>query len=552
MYRGVLAHRAGLLAADGPLRPLGSVRARVLVRPSQQYAAALHTLADARFQQDGRRWGCALEALNRRYKFSLTAPRTWAFVAAEREALERLDLPSFWMHAGGTDVMSEDRSVAPAYFRESGLQAVESLIHDLSEDDLARQLPLVRRAVSQSTRSRFSTPLVIPAGESGVQDHRAALVATAEWIARELASRGSEVTPGTLETARLYDGSAGPALFFAALAAITGDARWREQAAAAGAALTTGDWRQTDAVATGATVGIGSLVYALTLISRLTKDPQYLDAAQRFADRLTDEVLAADAASDVSSGIAGALLAFLALNGTRADAALIARAQQCGRLLRARQVHAGDGAAWTAHDASPRAGFAHGAAGIAYALGRLFEVTRDPALPPAIAAAHDFERGLFSPADRNWPSAGAHAEQGAMLMTAWCNGAPGIGLARAFASTVFEDETLAGEVGVAVEAAARLGAAQADHLCCGNMGRADVLFTIGQLLPSRNPMQIGMQIAGSVVARARERGHFRLSASGAEYEVFTPGFFTGLSGIGYTLLRFAEPQRLPSVLAFGI
>ena len=65
-------------------------------------------------------------------------------------------------------------------------------------------------------------------------------------------------------------------------------------------------------------------------------------------------------------------------------------------------------------------------------------------------------------------------------------------------------------------------------------------------------MRIGMQIAGSVVARARERGHFRLSTGGAEYEVFTPGFFQGLSGIAYTLLRFADARRLPSVLAFGI
>jgi lantibiotic modifying enzyme len=137
-------------------------------------------------------------------------------------------------------------------------------------------------------------------------------------------------------------------------------------------------------------------------------------------------------------------------------------------------------------------------------------------------------------------------------MTAWCNGAPGIGLERAFAGTMFEDDALAGEVGIAIEASARAGAIQADHLCCGNIGRADVLFTIGQWLPSRDPMRIGMQIAGSVVARARERGHFRLSTGGAEYEVFTPGFFQGLSGIAYTLLRFADSRRLPSVLAFGI
>jgi GNAT superfamily N-acetyltransferase len=52
------------------------------------------------------------------------------------------------------------------------------------------------------------------------------------------------------------------------------------------------------------------------------------------------------------------------------------------------------------------------------------------------------------------------------------------------------------------------------------------------------------------VARAREKKHFRLASSGFEYPVFDPGFFQGLSGIGYQLLRVAAPSVVPSVLAF--
>jgi type 2 lantibiotic biosynthesis protein LanM len=554
MYRGVLARRDALLAPGGPLQSLRAVRARVLVRPSQQYAAALHALADPRFQQDGRRWGCALEALNRRYKFSVAEPRTWRFTGAEREALERLDLPAFWTPADGTDVLDGDRAIARSSFRVSGLDAAEALIRELSEDDLARQIVTLRRALGQSTRSRFSTPLDIPAGESGVQDHRAALTATAAWIARELVARGSGIGEhGSLSSLRLYDGSAGPALFFAALAAATGEARWREEAARAAAPLVDAPLPGDDGpLPTGATTGVGSIIYALTLISRLTGAALYLEAARRLARQLTDGVLEGDPAPDVSGGVAGALLALLALLRACGDRALLARAVRCGGLLLDRQAPSGAGAAWPLADGSPRSGFAHGAAGIAYALTRLYAVTRDVALPPAIARAHEYERGLFSAADRNWPAGGADADGGARLMTAWCNGAAGVGLARAFAETVLDDPRLAGEIAVAVDTTAQLGAAQADHLCCGNVGRADVLLTIGQMLPSRQPMRLGMQIAGSVVRRARDRAHFRLSTAGGEYEVFTPGFFTGLSGIGYTLLRFADPRRLPSVLAFGI
>jgi len=33
-------------------------------------------------------------------------------------------------------------------------------------------------------------------------------------------------------------------------------------------------------------------------------------------------------------------------------------------------------------------------------------------------------------------------------------------------------------------------------------------------------------------------------------DIFNPGFFQGLSGIGYGLLRLAEPEKLDSVLIF--
>ena len=53
--------------------------------------------------------------------------------------------------------------------------------------------------------------------------------------------------------------------------------------------------------------------------------------------------------------------------------------------------------------------------------------------------------------------------------------------------------------------------------------------------------------AGRLLAQAERRGAF-LWASGADRH--NVGFFTGLAGIGYTLLRYAEPDLLPSVLAF--
>jgi hypothetical protein len=70
----------------------------------------------------------------------------------------------------------------------------------------------------------------------------------------------------------------------------------------------------------------------------------------------------------------------------------------------------------------------------------------------------------------------------------------------------------------------------ADHLCCGNMGRCESLFTTGRRLMRREAVEGSRRLARVVIARARKAGHFCLAANGFEYRIFDPGFFRGVSG----------------------
>jgi lantibiotic modifying enzyme len=152
-------------------------------------------------------------------------------------------------------------------------------------------------------------------------------------------------------------------------------------------------------------------------------------------------------------------------------------------------------------------------------------------------------------------------------MTAWCHGAPGIALARVLgldvaAAAPTDDTAVMGvmdgvnDAAVRDEIRAALGTTvsrrptPSEHLCCGNLGRAEVLLTIGQRLEDATLVAAAQSIARAAVARARERGHFTLSATGFAYRVFDPGFFQGMSGIGYHFLRLAAPALLPSILGF--
>ena len=278
-----------------------------------------------------------------------------------------------------------------------------------------------------------------------------------------------------------------------------------------------------------------------------------LDLAIRGAQGISRERIASDRRLDVSGGSAGAILALLTLYREADNPALLDLASHCGRHLLDTQVRLDGGSAWPTHEGTCLAGFAHGAAGIAYALLRLFRVTGDTHVRAAAVRAYCYERSLFSAAHANWPVVGLAGDalrDGERVMTAWCHGAPGIALARALALDVVDDDDVRTEIEVALGTTARSSGGGSDHLCCGQMGRSEALFTVGQRLGQRSAVTAAYELAARVVQRARQKGHFRLNSSGFDYRVFDTGFFRGLSGIGYQLLRMAAPARLPSVLGF--
>ena len=500
----------------------------------------------------------------------------WPLVADERRALEALDIPRFSIPTTDTVLRAGDGQRVDGCFTRSGFASVTDLFCGLSEDDLQAQLDVLSEALANSIHARFETELVLPAHArnptSETPDRGTILMSYALWIAREVTSRtacdgeeGSRMrhAPGTgrgQPDARrhdLYDGTLGAGVFLAALAAVTGDRQWADAAHVATRPARTfldrEEGTSSEPEDIGVCRGLGSVVYALTWIGRLLGDSSCLDLAIRGAHRIARERIASERRLDVSGGSAGAILALLTLYREADDPAFLDLASHCGRHLLGTQVRMEDGSAWPTHDGACLAGFAHGAAGIAYALLRLFRVTGDADFRDAAVRAYRYERSLFSDAHANWPvigMAGDGLRSAERVMTAWCHGAPGIALARALALDVVDDDDVRAEIKAALNTTVRSSGGGSDHLCCGQMGRSEVLFSVGHRLGQRDTVTAAYDLATQVVQRARQAGHFRLSSTGFEYRVFDSGFFRGLSGIGYQLLRMAAPARLPSVLGF--
>ena len=572
-YRFCARMRDEITGPNGALSVFEGRRARVLFRPTNQYAVLQDVLGAPKYQASGVTRSTSLDVMARPFSMDRAQPVAWPVAIEERDALENLDIPHFTVAAGETVVRAAERVIGDRFFSKPGLEMARDRFSRLSEADLAVQLEWIERSLSESQASQFHVAApAVPAASASEDASAARHLAMATWIGGEFLDRATEDgdalawrlhTPGyaagAVERHVLYNGTLRPALFLAALAHVTGERSWG--AAARRAAVPVCQFA--DGVTGGVSLagnplgigsGIGSIVYGLRWLGALLEDDAFVDRAVRVAAAIEPSMIANDRDLDIIGGSAGAILALLSLQESLGDR-FLDRAIACGDQLVASQIHTHWGSNWPSSDHRLLAGFAHGAAGIAYALIRLYEATGKRRYLDAALRGHRYERAVYSAAHKNWPlvrSAGHLPGNVAVTMTAWCHGAPGIGLARSLVrdAIVREDPEVADEIEIALTTTAEFAGNPGDHLCCGNIGRCDVLFTAGRQLARQPTLEAATALAVRVEDQALSRGYFQFVSPGSEYVVFEPTFFQGLSGIGYQLLRLAAPSRLPSILAF--
>jgi lantibiotic modifying enzyme len=242
-----------------------------------------------------------------------------------------------------------------------------------------------------------------------------------------------------------------------------------------------------------------------------------------------------DRTFDVLSGSAGAILVLLRLAERHPSSTALHVATACGRHLVRHGVAIDGGLGWPPgpDGGRPLLGLAHGAGGIAAALAQLALVVPDPRFVRTARRALAYERAHFDAEVANWPD--LRGDDGtdhrlARFGWAWCHGAPGVGMARLMTPLDGMQE----DVTAATASTEAHGFGGFHNLCHGDLGNAELLLLAGD------------------ERGARRRAHAVLATGsrlcGAPGGVETPSLMTGIAGIGYQLLRLADPRDVPSVL----
>jgi len=559
LYRFLMEHRA-----EVPLSPLASLRLRFLYRHTKIYSSVLGTYLQAQFLRDGIDTSIQVDVLCRPLLYHPERHPFWALIEAEEKALLQADIPIFHAAADGDALMLGEGKQIPQFFAEPSYELLQSRFARLSEQDLRVQLSYIRTSFQSSQGQQSSATAITDAAGTPSADE---LLQEAIGIAREIRDAAIFSTDGSATwislayyaeaqrwqlqpmAPRLYDGACGTVLFLAAVDQATGNDEFRT--------LVQGGLRsivasfQSNAASRllfeagiGAGLGAASLAYTLARAGQWMNDDGVLNDARRAAELLNEERISGDRRLDLLSGVAGALVALLTVHAVRPERWLLDRAILCGEHLLNHRTAAMNGLrAWKTLGGEMLAGYSHGAAGIAHALARLSLATGDTRFRDAAEEACAWELSIYSEKMKNWPDFRFPVTKvGPVFQASWCHGAPGIALGRIASLAAIDNERIRRDIQRGLETTSAQEFGNLDHLCCGNLGRVETMVMAGEA-----HLDEARQLAGKVIARARQRGRYALGWDSGPY---IPSFHQGMAGVGYQFLRLAMPGKLPSILAW--
>lgn len=571
LYCLLLRHRDELLAENGPLASFAKDTVRVIVRATRTYAMLL----GESFHPDVLRNALDRDRLLDRLWLAVEhLPHLAKLIPVEREDLLKGDIPMFTTRPESKNFWTSSGRQIVNFLDEPSLVSVRRRVQQLSEDDLTRQLWIIRaslisldfgtkepkkNSVSQLTESQTVADRArLLAAARSIGDRLETLALWGErdvsWIGLALVNdRNWSVVPLGYE---FYDGLPGIILFLAYLGATSQEERYTKLARAA---LTTlqRQIEQNRSLITqiGAFDGWGGLIYAFTHLGQLWHQPELIAQAEEFVDFLPP-LIDRDEKLDIINGAAGCIGSLLALYRHAPSERILKAAIQCGDRLLALAQPMERGIGWMAKGIGrkPLTGFSHGAAGIAWVLLELAALTGLEKFRAAAIEAIAYERSLFSPVALNWPdlrefeTAVRAGDRGQVsFVTAWCHGAPGIGLARFQCLPYLDDSEIHSEIDLALKTTLTQGFGRNHSLCHGDLGNLELLLQASEILDEPQWHSQVERLAATILDSIARQGWL----CGIPLEVESPGLMTGLAGIGFGLLRLAEPRRVPSVLVLA-
>lgn len=505
-YRFALSHRALLEEA---LSEFSGCSFRTLLRPTTVYFKILHNL---KLTPEAERPALAEGYLRRAYTHGETAPLSEAEakqLQAETDALLAQDIPLFYAKADGTALFCAGKEVRENFFRLSAMDAAKERLLGLNETDLEKQKKLIAASVnallplpqqSEAPSADWMEKIGTALAENALPAHKSVYV--------HLMSHGNNTMFHSVGFGAYY-GLSGMMCCYAAFYAKTGDKKWLETIENYLTKLENELICQTFQTplsdsSCNLNDGLGGMIAALLHVTELTGEKRAYEDAAKLAKKLDASQLG-KCTGDVLGGAADICFSLPKLP------------QEIARPLAEALLPA------LMNAESTLTGAAHGAAGLALALGAVQTVLGTDAADEKILSLLRWEDEQYVYEKRNWKDLRDKEHIG--YMRGWCAGAPGIGMCRKKLLSYTKNEEIGAICRNDIDRARELILPPLPYstatLCCGEAARVMAASCLGIRVPH--------ELSRIVRADAPELFH-PVGTADASLSLMQ-----GLSGVGYAL-----------------
>jgi type 2 lantibiotic biosynthesis protein LanM len=502
-------------------------------------------------------------------------PEQQSILQAEIQSLLQQNIPCFSVACSSMALTINQELVIEDFFAKSAYQRLIDRVRTMSPENMAVQIEVIRSSFvakfahlhRNEGALQGELPLAKTLSPEDLQEEASKighdLVKHAiwdgdgcNWLNLEYMFKANRYKLNILDDS-LFTGRAGVSVFLAALGKLSGDLGFKRSALGAlepfRRSIKSQKTRPELMKSEFGLIGLGGTIYSMVKVSEFLQDSLLLEDAVQTAKLVTPEFIASDQKLDIIWGAAGTLLGLISLYQATQDQSILEIGMLCGHHLVANRSDVSPRAWGTIKNESvqPLTGFSHGAAGCSLALLRLYEACGDTDFLVAAQEGIEYERSVFNEKVQNWPDFRMSEKKGEVgYMDTWCHGSSGIGLARLASWSISPSPEVRRDIEIALNTSQSNGifVPGVDYLCCGNVGRIELLVVAYQLLGDRKLLQSAQESISRMVSIALNGTYGMLPHPSARR--FSSGFYKGVAGIGYQLLRTADPKSVPSIIAW--
>lgn len=556
------------------LESFANVNIRFVFRATKVYTLLLDYMNHPDYMRDGVVRSLEMEIIAKGFMVDLTKKYIfWDILNDELNQLENNDIPYYTTNTTRLSLSSMYDKLYKSAFQYKGYERLLNMLKDLNTDDLGFQVQIIKTSVETNvinkSNNTFTQYVYTKKLELNIQQIQKTIFDIGQKILEstiEIDGRSTWVSYVSNIVSHTYgykpigldisNGNMGVALFIGALYAYSNERKYKHILNGILLPITdvlNKDWAKKEFMlrfGTGGTTGVASIIYGFTKLYELTSNDGYLEDATNFANIIDEVDIEKSIRQDVVSGNAGLLLALLKLFDITQDEKLLVNTERCyKRILKTGYVNE-KFVNWDYQQNRKLLGFSHGSSGVLFALSRYYTyLEHKDELKKIFKDIMRYENFYFEKEKCNWPD--FRFEEPDLDVVSWCHGATGIGMSRL---ELLNQGLLTKRVIIDIERAINktmeTGAHFLDTVCCGNSSRLDFILELRETrFYNQKLKNYSYWLINNMLKRYAITGDFKYFSKFQTKDI-NVGFFQGISGIGYQLLRYVDPEKFGSVVLF--